>query len=547
MTRGLLIPIVCLCASAGVAAAEPARTILYHGDIFTADPDAPRAQAIAIEGERIVAVGRDDEVLALVTPGTRAIDLGGRTVVPGFNDAHVHVIVPQGVYVNSPAFVPGPGPTLAEMQALLAGAAAAQPPGTLLLGIVGTAVQDDPGAGRLALDAAAPAHPVVLFAWSGHGTFFNSKAMELMGLAEDEPDPFGGDYERFPGTSSLSGVAHEYAEFGIRRRLLALLPDAALIGAYQAYAAQAVVLGVTSIQDMAPGLPHARALSVLHAADLPLRVRSICFPLDLDEGCANDPDVGRVRAAGTKWISDGTPIERRAFVGTPYADAPGEVGSFNFAPDSFLSLVGAHRTGAPARDQLLFHAVGDAAIGNILDGLEATQPARAWSRRRTRLEHADMLFAPDFARAAANGVVVVQNGTHLGLTPLWAQRLVPAVFAQLEPLRSLLEHGIPLALGTDSIGSPISPFVDLLFVTVHPTNPPEALTMEQAVSAYTRGSAFAEFEEQHKGTLTPGQLADLAVLSQDIFHLPPPALPATISLLTLIGGQVVWDAGVLAP
>ena len=125
--------------------------------------------------------------------------------------------------------------------------------------------------------------------------------------------------------------------------------------------------------------------------------------------------------------------------------------------------------------------------------------------------------------------------------------MVPAVFAQLEPLRSLLEHGIPLALGTDSIGSPISPFVDLLFVTVHPTNPPEALTMEQAVSAYTRGSAFAEFEEQHKGTLTPGQLADLAVLSQDIFHLPPPALPATISLLTLIGGQVVWDAGVLAP
>jgi predicted amidohydrolase YtcJ len=162
-----------------------------------------------------------------------------------------------------------------------------------------------------------------------------------------------------------------------------------------------------------------------------------------------------------------------------------------------------------------------------------------------RVEHGDLLFAPDFARTANLGVVIVQNGTHLSLTPIFAARFQPEVFAQLEPLQSLLSQGIPLGLGTDSIGSPISPFVDLLFLTTHPTHPSEALTMEQAVTAYTSGSAYAEFEEQHKGTLAPGNLADLAVLSQDIFHLPPPALPATFSLLTIVGGQVIWDAGVL--
>src|SRR5580700_8282466 len=114
------------------AAAQPARTVLYNGDVFTAVPNAPHAQAIALEGDRVLAVGPNSAIRALATPGSRSIDLGGRTVIPGFNDAHVHVIVPQGVYVNSSSFVPGAGPTLAQMQALIAQAAAANPPGTLL-------------------------------------------------------------------------------------------------------------------------------------------------------------------------------------------------------------------------------------------------------------------------------------------------------------------------------------------------------------------------------------------------------------------------------
>jgi predicted amidohydrolase YtcJ len=367
--------------------------------------------------------------------------------------------------------------------------------------------------------------------------------MQLLGIAEDEPDPFGGRWERMPGTTVLTGVAHEYAEFRIRRGLLSLLPDDALVGAYRAFAAQAVQLGYTSIQDMAVGLTRERAVAVLRAANLPIRVRSICFPLSPDESC--DPPSGtddRITITGQKWITDGTPIERLAYVETAYADRPGWFGLPDIALDPLRAITAQHRTGTPATDQLLFHSVGDAAIGGVLDAMEATGSTGSWRNRRTRIEHGDLLFSSDIARAAQLGIVVVQNGTHLALTPLWAQRVAPQVFAQLEPLRSLLDAGIPIALGTDGIGSPLSPFVDLLLVTIQ-----EALTMEQAVTAYTRGSAYAEFEENRKGTLAPGRLADLAVLSQDIFHAPPPAVPATGSLFTMVGGQVVWDAGVLAP
>jgi predicted amidohydrolase YtcJ len=230
---------------------------------------------------------------------------------------------------------------------------------------------------------------------------------------------------------------------------------------------------------------------------------------------------------------------------TAYADDPDNVGAFNFATTPFLQLTASQRTGVPALDQVLFHSVGDAAISTVLDALELTG-GTAWVNRRPRIEHGDMMFGNDIARAAELGVVVVQNGTHLGLTPLYAQRFVPDVFAQLEPLHSLLAAGVHLALGTDGIGRPLSPFLDMMLLTIHPTHPSEALTIEEAVTAYTSGSAYAEFQEQNKGRLVPGQLADLAVLSQDIFHASPFALPATYSMLTMVGGDVVWDAG-MAP
>ncbi len=197
----------------------------------------------------------------------------------------------------------------------------------------------------------------------------------------------------------------------------------------------------------------------------------------------------------------------------------------------------------PIRDQLIFHTFGDRAIDKALGELDHAAPDLIWRLLRPRIEHGDMLLPEHLAKARRLGVIVVQNPTHLTLeleTPLG-----PARAAEAQPLRSLLDAGLDLAFGSDSPQP--NPFVDLFFAVTHPSRPEEALTMEQAVTAYTRGSATAEFQEWQKGSIKPGYLADLAVLSQDIFTIPPPAVPGTVSLLTLVGGETVWDAGVLAP
>jgi predicted amidohydrolase YtcJ len=547
LSRSCQFPLIVFLAVSRFATAAHAapRTVLHGGMIFTGDPSAPWAQAIAIEGDRVVAVGSTAAVLAASGHATR-IDLGGRLVIPGINDAHVHVVVPEGDYANTPDFLPGPGPTLAEIQSLLAARAAATPDGTWLFAFIGSNIFDDPQATRFALDPASPRHPVALFAWTGHGIWINTLAMTALGIAATEPDPFGGHFRRFPGSNVITGEAHEYAEFGIRRRLLAMLPDSHLVAQYQTFAAAAVQLGYTSLQDMAVGLTHDRVLGVLRSAHVPLRVRSICFPLSPDEPCTLDDDErDGVRAAGVKWIADGTPVERLAFVTTPYADRPDEVGAPDLPDGALRGQLRVHRKGAARRHQLLFHSVGDAAIDQVLDAMDDTGGARTWQDRRTRIEHGDLLFPDSFARARQLGIVVVQNPTHFTLAPVFAERFVPEVFRDLEPLQSLLAAGIPLAIGTDGIGAPQSPFVNLLLATVHPTHPAEALSLTQALTAFTRGAAYAEFEEPRKGTLVPGKLADLAVLSQDIFHVAPPDLPATRSLLTIVGGRIVWDAGVL--
>lgn len=541
----MLLLLLLSLAVPGPAAAEAADVILYNGKVFTSDTANLWAEAVAVNGNRIRAVGGNAEVLALAGTGTRLLDLGGRVVIPGLNDAHVHALVPQGRQLNIPDFLPGPGPTVDDVLALIAQGAATSPPGTWLLATVGTNFSEDPRAHRFTIDQVAPNHPVKLELWTGHGMYFNTRGLQDLEIPENATDPFGGFYERFPGTDVLNGVVHEYAEHLVRRRFAERLTDAQIAGIYQNFVQAALRFGFTSVQDMSVGLPHERNVEILGEVNPALRWRAICFPLTPDEPCHTGPSSAPlVTPSGIKWIGDGTPIERLAFMAEPYQDRPDTRGRFNFPAEDFTRLVERSLLAPPRKSQLLFHLVGDAAIATLLDEMEELAPAANWRHRRTRIEHGDMITPADVERVRDLGVVMVQNPTHLALPDLF-QRYTPQVTAHAQPLRSLVEAGVPLAFGTDGIGGSISPFLDLFLAILHPDRPSEALTLEQALIAYTAGSAYAEFEDDKKGRLVPGQLADLAVLSQDIFAVPPFALPATRSELTMVDGRIVWDTGVV--
>ena len=538
-----LFVLLCLLAFAGpLPANHPADIVLHHGKVFTVDPDRPWATAVAIRGSRILAVGSDSAVLALAGPSTHSIDLGGRVVVPGFNDAHAHLGVGFPRLTLPPINIPGLGPTLAEALSQVAQAVAIAEPGEWILAIVGETLILDPAATRLALDPIAPDNPVILLTWSSHSAVINSAAMAASGIGETEPDPFGGSYGRFPGSNVVNGVVNEYALFRVIRAARAIVPDEVLRAQFEALSGLAAQVGVTSVQEMTIGLTRERSTTVLGGAYLKVRVRSMCAPLTSNEPCPSpsfDP-ADRLTWSGIKWLLDGTPVERSAALREPYADFPGN-GHFNVTAGELRQLVQRSLFGVPVRNQLLVHTVGDRALDNVLGELDRSAPDFIWRLLRPRIEHGDLIHSEQIEKAHRLGVVVVQNPLHLTLDlvpPLGPDRAAAA-----QPLRSLLDAGVRLALGSDS--SQPNPFVDLFFAVVHPFHPGEALTMEQAVTAYTRGSAAAEFQDWQKGSLRPGYLADLAVLSQDIFTIPPPAVPGTVSVLTLVGGEVVWDAGVV--
>jgi len=299
---------------------------------------------------------------------------------------------------------------------------------------------------------------------------------------------------------------------------------------------------------MVHGALHKDAVADVVASGTALRWRVIRWPMR--EGNAETTDSKthlppqprpNIDARGMKWMLDGTPIERLAAMRQPYADRPSEQGRLNFDDERIQQFVG---WAYGSEDPLAVHAVGDRAIETYISALERGGRAEVWQRKRPRLEHGDALMPDLMPRAKAVGIVVVQNPSHLMLRETLEARLGAERMALNQPMKSLLRNGIALAIGSDG---PLSPFLNIMFATIHAVNPAEALTREQAVTAYTHGSAYAEFTEREKGRLVPGALADLAVLSADLFTVPPNELPGLHSVLTLIGGQPVHNTGLWQP
>ena len=528
-------------------------TIFYNGKVFTSVGGSLWAEGVVIGGRTVVAVGSNEEVLAYRNAHSKVYNLDGRVLVPGFNDAHVHPVAPLTAYpravrVNSARdFLPGPGPSTSEMLDLLAAASASTPSGTWIFGAIGSRVLDDPAADRFTIDARVSGHPVMLLAWSGHGAILNSAALSAFGIHDQEPDPFGGFYERVAGTNLVNGVAHEYAAWRVFRYFFERMTDDELSSAYRAAATTAASFGYTSIQDISIGLDYQRAVRALDTANLRLRWRAVCFPLDLGDECRATAGNGLIDPSGVKWIADGTPIERLAALNQPYVDDPGNAGRYNFSPGILASVLALSKSGPLRGQQLIMHAVGDRAIDTTLAGMEQVAHDGVWAARRPRFEHGDLVLPEHFDRLRRKGVIVVQNPTHFGIPDVLHARWQTELVDEAMPQRSLIEAGIGFAIGSDTNGATGLPGLDLFLAMIHPVRPSEAISLEDALMAYTLGGARAEFRDHVKGRLAPGQLADLAILSLDITTVPVFALPATVSLLTMVDGRVVFDRGVLMP
>lgn len=523
LVASLLVALVSAACSPRV---EP-DLILHNGKVFTADRDGLWAEAIAVSGSNIVAVGGTEEILATAGAATRIIDAGGRVIVPGFNDAHYHV----SSAIPHEWLELGDDPSLDVVLDSIRSAVGRTPAGTWVWGAIGATVFDDPRTGRAALDAVAPDHPVMLDGWTGHGRWINSAAraqFPWLGKAgwggwtepggDGSEDSFLYGYEGFRATAQLQrGV------------------DSVTIARMARLQAGALEMGITSFQAMAFPMTEQVAMAALEAAGLRVRWSFIRLPLG-DDAAPPAGDAQPDRSAlftrgGAKYILDGTPEERMMRLRLPFADRPGWSGR-SYLDEERLGAAVDHALAAG--EQLSVHAVGDSAISLLFQAMQRRQP-EGWQARRVRVEHGDVM-APDLiATAAALGAVVVQNPSHLTVAGMLNRRLGADRMATVQPMRSLVEAGVPLALGSDG---PLSPFLNIMFAVIHPANPAEALSVEEAVIAYTRGSAYAQFAETEKGRIRPGLLADLAVLSQDIFTIAPDQLPATTSLLTLVGGRI---------
>jgi predicted amidohydrolase YtcJ len=537
LTAMVAVATIIFCARQATRAPAP-DIVLLNGRIFTADAAAPRAEAIAIVDTRIAACGTSEDLRHLAGRSTRIIDLGGRTVIPGINDAHTHVGArPPGRVLA----IKSDDPTWDEVIQSIRDAAAGGSESDWIYGTIGERVLADPAARRAALDRVAPHRRIKLAAWTGHGLLLSTAALRALDIGDREPDPPFGRYDR-AADGTLNGLLEEYADIRANRRLTMLAGHTPVIAALRELANEAAGYGVTTIQAMANSVPASDLAAMLVESHTPIRWRVIRFPVSLDE--KDDPgSLGPVprqpspliTVSGVKWILDGTPIERLAAMNQPYSDRAAWSGRLNFKPADLEHLL---RLSLGTGDQVLLHVVGDRTVDILLETMEELAQRERWKALRPRIEHGDFVIGSRMARARSLGITVVQNPSHFMLPEIMTLRLGAERAAAMQPIKSLLAANVDLALGSDG---PLNPFLNMMFAILHPGNPGEAMTREQVMHAYTMGSASAEFAERDKGSLTPGKLADLAVLSQDIFTVDPTMLPGTRAVLTIVNGRVIRD------
>jgi hypothetical protein len=525
--------ILMACVGMPARSQELADIVLTNAKIFTASEAHPSAQAIAIRGARILAVGTNEKISALAGPKTRRIDAGGRRVIPGILDTHNHyggALLPTVQQVD---FGSG-APSCQQVLHIVARTAPKVPAGHLLFGFMGRGAFFDPQCTPAALDRVAPHTAVFLAGSTVHAGMLNRNAEKWFHVDTTAPPPLAGWYGKDTRSASWDGVVHNSAMLSLLVRTSSdgVLDDARLRRYFQTEERWGI--SWNTFLEYAP----ASRIEQLARVNSPHRVRVVPFsqyetgPVRrrLEQAAVPPAIADRVSSIGEKWTLDGTPVERSAPMRTPYADSPDTSGRFDYPCSEVQAILGeALQHGQP----LMLHVTGDAMSQCLLDAMDATGGPEVWRKQRLRIEHGDGVIADLIPRAARLGAIVAQTPSHFN---------APASKALL-PVKSLVDAGVPFMIASDSgTGDEhANPFLNLLWTSTYPGNPAQAISREQALIAYTRTAAYSEFVDKDLGSLEPGKLADLAMLSQDILSVPDQALPKTVSVLTIIGGRIVYE------
>jgi predicted amidohydrolase YtcJ len=524
--------------------------ILTNGKIWTGT--GAQAEAVACAGGRIVAVGAAADVAKWRGPKTQVMDLGGKRVVPGFNDAHVHFL-DGGEHLSSVKL--RDAKTEAEFRDRIRAFAAKLPKGRWIEG--GDWDHENWTPARLPtrqlIDEAAGDHPVFINRLDGHMALANSLALKLAGVTRHTDDPPGGTIVR-DAAGEPTGVLKDAAMGAVER----VIPDPSedeIADALRAAMRYAAENGVTSVQDMSASPEVLRAYQKLLAkGELTVRV-SAHQPLAQWKRLA---DVGvlagfggpSLHVGGLKGFADGSLGSTTALFFEPYADAPGTSGlaSDEMIPESKIArhILEADRAGL----QVAVHAIGDRANHLILNFFEEAEKANGARDRRFRIEHAQHLRKEDIPRFASLKVIASMQPYHAIDDGRWADGRIGAERAKgTYAFRSLLDAGAVLAFGSDWFVAPMEPLMGIYGAVTrrtldgkHPGGwvPEQKIKVEEAVRAYTWGSAYASFEEGIKGTVEVGKLADMAVLDTDIFGIDPVEIEKARVAVTVFDGKVVY-------
>lgn len=542
-------------------AQSQATLILVHGKVWTENPKQPEVEAVAVRGNRIVALGDCATILKFAGPNTKVIELRGRRVVPGFNDAHVHFYM-GGDGLTSVQLHDASSPQ--ELRKIMADFAQTAPKGEWILNGNWDHERWTPAAlpDHELIDDVTPDNPVFVNRSDGHMCLANALAMKLAGVGKNTPDVPGGVIVR-DRDGNPTGVFKDAAK-GLIEKTQPKLSMNHILGAVRAAQKYANENGVTSVQDMgvftAQGVDTMvdviRAYQILEGQnDLTVRV-STHIPLPdwkrfAAVGVRADFGTEKVQIGALKAFADGSLGSTTAWFFEAYTDAPNTSGIPSpelLHPDEMYErMQGADKAGL----QLAVHAIGDRANRTILDMFERLEKEDGPADRRLRIEHAQHVSPVDIPRFASLKVIASVQPYHAIDDGRWAdKRIGPDRVKTTYAFRSLLDAGVTLAFGSDWFVAPMVPLAGIYAATTRRTLdgknpngwvPDQKITVSEAVHAYTVGSAYASKEERNVGSLEPGKLADLAVLSDDIFHVDPVAIEKAKVDLTIFDGKVVFE------